>query len=139
MNAKLQDQLNRLTTPPSANHCFNVQESKWVEFPHQDFLDSDFHLPSLQLLESGYRSVNLVVLTTRPTVYGPTIEACIGYVKAPLDTEELDDYQYSLEWHSDDGETVVGWMPIPVFHVDETTIAKPDTTLDNGFYFGYSV
>ncbi|MCP0918007.1 hypothetical protein MUB04_15825 [Acinetobacter indicus] len=137
MNANLQDQLNKLTTPTSHHHCFNIHESKWVELPHNDFLDTDFYLPPLSLSEKGYRSVNLLVLTTRSTVYGPTLDACVGYVKVPMDSQE-DEYQYSLEWHSDDGETVIGWMPIPVFHVDEETTITQDASRDDGFYFHYS-
>ena len=108
-----------------------------VELPHNDFLDTDFYLPPLSLSEKGYRSVNLLVLTTRSTVYGPTLDACVGYVKVPMDSQE-DEYQYSLEWHSDDGETVIGWMPIPVFQVDEETTITQDASRDDGFYFHYS-
>ena len=136
MNTNLQEQLDKLTTSPSVNHCFSVLSDDWVERPNKDFMDIDFHLPALNRTYEGYKSNTVVVLTTRSTMQGRLLEACLGYVEVDLNEDEAD-YQSHLQWRSDDGEEVVGWMPVPVFHVDENTTLHQDTSKHQGFLFKY--
>lgn len=137
MEAKLQDQLNAMCLPPTENHVFSVQNNDWIERPHENFMDLDFQLPFLKRTDNGYKSNTVVVLTSRSSANGRLLESCLGYVQVKDDTEQTD-YQSSLEWHSDDGEEVVGWMPVPVFHLNETTTLHQNPELDKGFVFGYS-
>lgn len=149
MNIKLKEQLEKLTTPPSANYCFAVHSNEWVERPNKDFMDTDFHLPSINRMENGYKSNTLVVLTSRHSMQGRLLNACLGYMEVRLDGDydyqnqlqlqwRSDDDEQVLQWRSDDGEQVVGWMPVPVFHVDENTTLQQDTSKHQGFLFGYA-
>lgn len=133
MDAQLQAQLEKMVNADQAG-CFDLKSMQWVDLPICDFLDNDAFLPPLKQLDSGYKSALLAVLTTRPTAYGPTLSVCTGYLQIPADTDETD-LERSLEWCAADGEQVVGWMNLPVFHKDDQTTLKHDQTGDKGFYF----
>lgn len=133
MDAQLQAQIEKMVNSDQAV-CFDLKSMQWLDLPHCDFLDNDAFLPPLKQNEDGYRSALLAVITSRPTAYGPTLNVCTGYLQIPADTDETD-LERSLEWCSADGENVVGWMKLPVFHKDSQTTLKHDQTGDKGFYF----
>ncbi|QIC71864.1 MULTISPECIES: hypothetical protein [Acinetobacter] len=133
MDAQLKAKLEELVNADQAV-CFDLKTKQWVDFPHCDFLDNDAFLPPLKQHEDGYRSAVLAVLISRPTAYGPTLSVCTGYLQVTADTDETDLVR-SLEWCSADGEDVVGWMKLPVFHKGDQTTLKHDQTGDKGFYF----
>ena len=69
---------------------------------------------------------------------GRLLNACLGFLKFSFDEDEDEaDYQNHLQWRSDDAEEVVGWMPVPVFHVDGNTTLQQDTSKHQGFQFKY--
>lgn len=133
MDAQLKAQLEKMVNADQSV-CLDLKRMEWVGLPHCDFLDNDAYLPPLKQHEQGYRSALLAVLTTRPTAYGPTLSVCTGYLQVITDTDETDLLR-SLEWCSSDGEDVVGWMRLPVFHKDHQTTLKHDQNGDRGFYF----
>lgn len=138
MNTKLQVQLDKLSSQPAGTFCFAVHANEWVKRPNADFMDTDFHLPALNCTEDGYKSNTVVVLTTRSSMQGRLLNACLGYLKFSFDEDEdVNEYQNHLKWASDDGEEVIGWMPVPVFHVDENTTLQQDTSKHLGHYFEY--
>lgn len=133
MDAQLKAELEKMVEADQAG-CFDLKSKQWVDLPHCDFLDNEAYLPQMKRSNNGYRSVLLAMLTTRPTAYGSTLSVCTGYLQVPNDTDETD-LERSLEWCSADGERVVGWMNLPVFHKDGQSTLKHDQTGDRGFYF----
>jgi hypothetical protein len=141
MSIKLVQQLDNMLADDHELKCFDTKIKQFVELPHANFLDMDSYLPSLFKTEKGYRSPVVVVLTSRPTVYGKTLGVSTGYVMIPNEdiTESvLDDAEwiYADSWHASCGEEVVGWMPPPQFH-DGEQVLEPYHDPNGKFYFNY--
>lgn len=127
MGTTLVEKLTKMLADQAELKCFDTNKQKFVDLPHANFLDTDVYLPSLYEFEGGYRSPVVVVLTSRPTVYGKTLGVSTGHVQINRDAilnaeSDNPEWLYQGSWCASCGEDVVAWLPAPKFHDGKNTM-----------------